>query len=227
MDKKELRDILDTVYELEGLLCLATSREDMPENLLGLIAKKSKVLAYKTEHFLTPIPSEGEKPDSIYEGGKETGIYEITESEDEENLKEELSDIFEYEYTDNNESEFSEKKDFPEVYSHSTNEELVEADLYQPEADLIENNINLSKEDLSENETAPRGKLVFSINDKYRFKRELFANSALDFNTTLAVVASMENFEEAEDYFLNELQFDPSKGVVNDFLEIIRRYFSK
>ncbi len=41
MDKKEIQDLLDKTYELEGLLHLATARsEDMPEVLPGLIRAK-------------------------------------------------------------------------------------------------------------------------------------------------------------------------------------------
>ena len=85
---------------------------------------------------------------------------------------------------------------------------------------------NPSFEEVSESRVSnSRGKLVFSINDRYRFKKELFNNSDVDFNNTVALIASMENYEEAEDYFINEEGFDPGKPVVKDFLEIIKRYF--
>lgn len=71
----------------------------------------------------------------------------------------------------------------------------------------------------------PRGKLVFTINDRYRFKRDLFCNSDADFNTTLALVASMDSYDEAEDYFLGELQWNPQREEVLDFLEILKNYF--
>lgn len=71
----------------------------------------------------------------------------------------------------------------------------------------------------------PRGKLVFSINERFRFRRELFGNSDADFNNTLALVASMDNYEEAEDYFLNEEGFEISNPVVKEFMDVIKRYF--
>ena len=73
--------------------------------------------------------------------------------------------------------------------------------------------------------TEPRGRLVFSINDRYRFRRELFNGSDVDFNTTLSLVASMDDYEEAEDYFLDELQWDEKSPDVIDFLEILKNYF--
>ena len=100
----------------------------------------------------------------------------------------------------------------------------------------IEENIAVSAPVVAENVVVPkpvsvspepRGKLVFSINDRYRFKCELFNNSDADFNNTLAFVASMENYDEAEDYFLGELQWDPSSREVIDFLEILKKYFKE
>lgn len=70
-----------------------------------------------------------------------------------------------------------------------------------------------------------KGKLVFSINERFRFKGALFNNSDADFNNTLALIASMEDYEEAEDYFINEVGFDFKNPLVREFLEVIKRYF--
>lgn len=69
------------------------------------------------------------------------------------------------------------------------------------------------------------GKLVFSLNDRFRFRKELFENSDIDFNNTLALVASMNDYEEAEDFFINEEGFDRFNPTVIEFLEIIKNYF--
>lgn len=71
-----------------------------------------------------------------------------------------------------------------------------------------------------------RGKLVFSVNDKFRFRKELFENSDINFNNSLALVASMDDYEEAEVYFINDVGLNPSDPTVNDFLEIVKRYFT-
>lgn len=77
----------------------------------------------------------------------------------------------------------------------------------------------------TEAEKKQRGKLVFSINDKYRYRKELFRNSDIDFNNTLVLIASMDNYEEAEEYFLNDEGFDPSNAVVREFLSVLKNYF--
>ena len=53
----------------------------------------------------------------------------------------------------------------------------------------------------------------------------MFDESDIDFNNTLALVASMENYEEAEDYFINELGMNVNDLTVNEFLDVIRKYF--
>lgn len=78
-------------------------------------------------------------------------------------------------------------------------------------------------EDFSSTQRKP----AFCINDRFRFRRELFNGSDSEFAAAMNVVASMENFEEAQDYFLGELGWNPEDENVADFLEIIERYFEK
>ena len=80
-----------------------------------------------------------------------------------------------------------------------------------------------SNSDSQEKES--RGKLVFSINDRFRFRQSLFDDSDVDFNNTLALVASMDTYEEAEEYFLNEQGWTNNDKNVSAFLEILKKYF--
>ncbi|MCH5225627.1 MAG: hypothetical protein J1D77_06480 [Muribaculaceae bacterium] len=82
-----------------------------------------------------------------------------------------------------------------------------------------------NEEENKAEKTGGRGKLVFSINERFRFKKELFRNSDADFNTTLALVASMDSYDEAESFFLDEEGFDKNQPAVREFLEIIKKYF--
>ena len=67
---------------------------------------------------------------------------------------------------------------------------------------------------------------AFSLNDRYRFRRELFSNSELDWNDALNMVASMSSYEEAEDYFYNDLGWDKNSEEVADFMNVIKNHFS-
>lgn len=89
-------------------------------------------------------------------------------------------------------------------------------------------------EKISEEPTAasakPKGggtgrKPAFCLNDRFRFRRELFSNSDSEFSEALGRVACMDSYDEAEDYFIGSLGWDPENPEVVDFLEIIRIYF--
>lgn len=68
-------------------------------------------------------------------------------------------------------------------------------------------------------------KPAFCLNDRFRFRRELFSNSDSEFSEALSRVACMDSYDEAEDYFIGSLGWDPENPEVVDFLEIIRIYF--
>lgn len=70
-----------------------------------------------------------------------------------------------------------------------------------------------------------RAKPLLSVNDRFRFRRELFSNSDRDFNSALDLVATMDSYDEAEDYFYNELEWDPENEVVVEFMTLLTRYF--
>lgn len=187
----KLRELLDKIYELEGLVHLALKRDDSSEDFLRLISKKGKEV--------------GKICDKIKD-------KEGSHKETEETTELDTFPLNEYLI----EEEAEEKKNSLNPY------EVSSVDKVGNEIDIIETQIQNST--LKEQETQ-RGKLVFTINDRFRFRKELFENSDADFNTTLALVASMDNYEEAEDYFINEEGFDPSKPEVKEFLQVIKKYF--
>lgn len=172
--KENLRDLLDKIYELEGLIHLTLKREDNKEDFLRLIVSRGKEIGRICD---------------LLEQKNLTSSHSTNESEKEISLDE---------------------------YS-------IDDETNKPHLEILKNEIYESEDDKSEKRH--RGKLVFTINERYRFKRDLFENSDADFNNTLAVVASMENYDEAEEYFISEEGFNMGNPVVKEFLEIIKKYF--
>lgn len=66
---------------------------------------------------------------------------------------------------------------------------------------------------------------AFSVNDRFRFRRELFANSDADFNDALNLIETMKSYDEAREYFLDDLGWDEEVPEVADFLNIISKHF--
>ncbi len=69
-------------------------------------------------------------------------------------------------------------------------------------------------------------KLAFTINGRYRFRRELFSNSDTEFADTINLVSAMSSLQEAEEYFYGDLEWDASNEEVRDFMTIIAHYFA-
>lgn len=76
----------------------------------------------------------------------------------------------------------------------------------------------------------PKGRnlaAAFSLNDRYLYSRELFEGSMKMFDSTLRFLEGVENFSDIEDYFYNELQWDPDNPHVATFLDILRPHFKE
>lgn len=69
-------------------------------------------------------------------------------------------------------------------------------------------------------------KHAFTINDRYRFKRELFGNSDTAFADTLNIISAMDSISEAEEYVYLDLEWDKEIEEVKDFMAIVSLYFS-
>ena len=66
---------------------------------------------------------------------------------------------------------------------------------------------------------------AFSVNDRFRFQRELFAGSANAMNTAIEHIEIMRSYGNAELYFYSQLNWDRENEVVQDFMNIVRNHF--
>ncbi|MGM9842800.1 MAG: hypothetical protein ACI30S_01100 [Muribaculaceae bacterium] len=67
---------------------------------------------------------------------------------------------------------------------------------------------------------------AFTLNDKFRFRRELFGNSSAQYNEALDLISEMGSYTEAEDYFLNNYGWNPEDDSTKAFLKIIEHHFN-
>ncbi len=67
---------------------------------------------------------------------------------------------------------------------------------------------------------------AFTINDRYRFTRELFNGDKESFDMAIRRLEAMESLSDAYDYFLNELNWDVDQPEVADFLAIVANHFN-
>lgn len=203
---ERLEEIKDVVYELEGLLELARLRREKVQELLPLM--QGRLAEINT--LFTGINRMGEKP-SRPESPVMLEESKVIEEEvlPQENPIEEIAMEEFAEATEYEEKEDSDPSPEPEPEPERTPEVF----------DIIVNTASPSPKD------GP--KPAFCINDRFRFRRELFGGSDAGFSSAMDLVATMDNYEEAEEYFIEELGWDPEDPNVADFLAIIERYFSR
>lgn len=68
---------------------------------------------------------------------------------------------------------------------------------------------------------------LFSINDKFRFRRELFNSSDSEFSAAIDTLQEFDSIADAEDYLYSELQLDPDNVSVKEFITLIDKYYSQ
>lgn len=68
-------------------------------------------------------------------------------------------------------------------------------------------------------------KPLFCLNDRFKFRREIFGGSDADFDAAMDFLATLETYEEAESYFYNDLGLDPANEDVAEFMDVIKTYY--
>lgn len=196
MTIEEIKNLKDKIYELEGLLELAQLREEKIDELAPLI--KARLAGLRANG--ADGTNEPNEPNSI----------SSKDSKDSKDLKEPIRTEI---------TEFSDTLDFAEELEKPA--EDTEKSEEEPE--------KISEEPTATSAKPKSGgtgrKPAFCLNDRFRFRRELFSNSDSEFSEALGRVACMDSYDEAEDYFIGSLGWDPENPEVVDFLEIIRIYF--
>lgn len=66
---------------------------------------------------------------------------------------------------------------------------------------------------------------AFTLNDKFRFRRELFRNSQEEFDETLNIISQMSTIEEAQEYIYDDLCWDPANEDVKAFMDVVTKHF--
>lgn len=93
-------------------------------------------------------------------------------------------------------------------------------------ADKIKKGEQIKVDEMLSRKESADLKKAFTLNDKFRFRRELFNGSEAEFDRTLDLLVAMGSYEEAKKYLVEDLLLDERQETVADFLAIIKRHFS-
>ncbi|MBR6432337.1 MAG: hypothetical protein IKS64_05740 [Muribaculaceae bacterium] len=207
--------LMTQVYELEGLLLVVDKHgEETPDVVYQRIAELGEQIAARAAQLqpqsapevedLPPVPAP--KPEPVPAPAPEPIAAPDPEKPlvDEQPVEKELP---ERDY------------DADETWQHDNGEEFNEVfkvDYVEPPVRVDEKLQRSLSKDMRK---------ALSLNDRFRFKRELFAGSDVELNQALDLVNAMQSFDEAQEYFIDDLGWDQDNEDVADFMGLVRRHF--
>ena len=233
-----LETLLKQVLELEGLLLIAEKRgDDVPNLVIDMIKQKAAaigemagVAASYNKQGIDALPDDEPDDDITVEFVDDEDAPSAAEpveaessapvaAEPEPVVAPEPSVVSEPEPTPVDEPE-SEPVEAPTPAPEEVEPEA-ESEEFEPDPD----DQPLTLDEALHRDMTKDLRQAFSLNDRYRYRRELFGNSDSVMNETLNLIEAMHSFDEAEDYFYNDLQWEHDSPEVADFMVIIKNHF--
>lgn len=251
--KTDIRKMIAEAYELEGLLLLADNRgADTPEYVFTAIGEKLDRLQMLLGEREGDDGEETQEDacmveNDVADAGSEEPVVDAPESEEPEPEPEEdvaevtAEQVADGEY-DNEQEPMVELVLDDEPTAEPTAEPDAETPNVADETEDVEAEDNIEEETEANEKTSDDSgplrldeklqrsrskdlKSAFSLNDTFRFRRELFGNSAAEMTDALHMVGAMHSFDEAEDYFYGDLGWDRESDDVKEFMAIIKNHF--
>ncbi|MCM1293128.1 MAG: hypothetical protein NC230_06090 [Bacteroides sp.] len=224
--------LLDQAIELEGLLSLLISGKCESEpRALELAKNKAEIIWQSLSEVAKCLPPNELPPDipemtSVLKESIKT--IDTTES----NISVPTIPIPEIPAIGPVETQEETDTDDEEIAENAEREEFEDAEPdAQPivEGDSASDGIEQTGEFLTDEHPAPKprnAKIKFSVNDRFRFRRELFNFSDEEMTDALNVIESMSTVDEINEYFYNDLCWDPENADVADFMAIVTTHIN-
>ena len=171
--------------------------------------------------------------ESMIELDKKLGVVTKSESRDNACIVREL-DVEEVAEPVKQPEPVVETETSPIIESESVIEDDSEQEIVE-----IEQVIELEIEDKVEEESTPNSSLltpnsnvelrnlmsVIGLNDRFRFRHDLFSNSDEIFRETIDILNKIEDFDKAVDYLVQKFEWDEEDATVVYFYDIIKPKF--
>lgn len=202
MKQVDLDRALQLTFEIEGLVMLSQSRDESAP------AEISKMLADKTEELAEIFNIDNQNV---------AASVELEQSEDAEPESEPEHRLS----CEDNESNTHHETPATEEYD----DDDAEASCRQP--DTARNEAKFRLEDKIAEKAARELKHALTLNDRYRFSRELFGNSNDALNSALDTINDMETFDQAERWVADNLGLDSENEIVKEFMAIVTKHFNR
>lgn len=191
-------NLLDRVYELEGLLHLAVNRSNPPASLDSLIRRKAAEI--------TACLGQIDEPLEVAAADDEVAVADDNDSAESVDAADVDSPAEEFD-TENDSTEY--------VDDYADDYEYADSEVFDDE--------NVDSDNASDSDI-PR-KFSFSINDRFRFRRTLFNNSDREFNIAIASISACHDYQEAEQMLQEDYGWNTEDVEPSDFLRLVSNYF--
>lgn len=90
----------------------------------------------------------------------------------------------------------------------------------------IINDERLRVDELLQRQSTKDLRKAFTLNDKFRFCRELFGNNEASFIDTIDLLSAMPSLDEALEYIYQDLKWEKGNEVTEDFVTVITNHFN-
>lgn len=236
--------LLDKCLEIEGLLALLIQRNkgDISEEIFQLIEDKAETLYMEVGELRSYLQEQpiieknsvindepNENPDEInksevsfcYDSDTEFAEIKVDYSDLNDSkiveVEEESQSTQDHQYQNENENKESTDELILSLEANN-NDQIIEK-----VADTLSQTIDeLKSVDVINDNSSVSFQIKLSLNDTYRFRRELFNFSDEEMEEALDALSEMTSKEEVEDFFYNDLCWEPDDEVVREFMSMIK-----
>lgn len=218
----DMKGLLNLAYEIEGLLMLRIERgEGASQEMKNLlVGKAGQLLAGLTAEEVSVVPETADdSAEAVAEAEVSAGVEACAENAVEPPVSVTVAEEAAADVADNTAG------DDEAVAENALEEERGDADMPVTVNDTLSADSQLTLDEKLARQRAADISKAFTLNDRFRFRRELFRNSDEEFKETVDVIGSMSSMEEAEEYFFNDLCWDETSPVVKEFMAIVGKHF--
>lgn len=225
--KEQLTELINTIYEAEGLLDMALRRNAQPgDRVLYLALAKCHEISRKASEIdvnlsaVSPQNEEAQSSQALYQ--PEIATEPVAAQEPEDVLSNSPTMPIESPTEIEKEVEVFTNEVLPlQEQSIDTIPDIADASIFDTETQVD----TAPTSEVQSNVNRPPLIRAFSINDKYRYRTSLFGGSDMQMRDTLAEFEVMSNMDEALDYCEHTLGWDMEDEDVKGFLTILENYY--
>lgn len=247
--ERQLKDILNTLYEGEALLEMALRRPVADRAAIVALARRK---CFDIADLAARLPQADEYESAPHEPEKDDDAQQLfmekivpslenavasaqeREEEPEENQKEDTPSPAPYpsaaqliEGSELEQETEQETEQMPEEEEEEEDEDALDELASDTEEEALEEASAVPMPKASPARVAARKPLAasFSINDKFRFRRELCGGFNAAWTSLLSRLESLNSLDEARELLIQEMGLDPANPEVKDMLAILALYY--